>query len=59
MIENPSGCVDPRSRPLILHNQTNEYAMVYSGHRCTGRILAVVHPGGRTTQEFGSSVFIA
>ncbi|MER7212063.1 hypothetical protein [Streptosporangium sp. NPDC000239] len=59
VVENPSGCVDARLRPLILRNETNEYALVYSGPNCTGQIVAVVQPGGRTTQEFGSSVFVA
>ncbi|MCX4870627.1 MULTISPECIES: hypothetical protein [unclassified Streptomyces] len=59
VVENPSGCIDARIWPLVLHNRTNEYAMVYSGPNCTGDVLAVVPPGGRTVQEFGASVFIA
>lgn len=59
VVENPSGCIDAKIRPLILHNRTNEYALVHSGPNCTGDIVAVVPPGGRTTQEFGASVFIA
>ncbi|MFC4010007.1 hypothetical protein ACFOY2_22455 [Nonomuraea purpurea] len=59
VVENPSGCIEPRIRPLILHNNTNEYALVYNGHNCTGQVIAVVPPGGRTTQVLGSSVFVA
>ncbi|MCG5214842.1 hypothetical protein [Streptosporangium sp. KLBMP 9127] len=59
VVENPSGCVEPHLRPLILHNDTNEYALVYSGPYCTGPVIAVVPPGGHTTQEFGNSVYVA
>ncbi|MFJ6138025.1 hypothetical protein [Kitasatospora sp. NPDC092286] len=58
VVENPSGCVNADIWPLILHNRTNEYAVVYSGPNCTGDVLTVVPPGGRTTQEFGSSVYV-
>ncbi|MFE7423941.1 hypothetical protein ACF1BP_33460 [Streptomyces sp. NPDC014735] len=59
VVQNPSGCVNAEIRPLILSNHTNEYALVYGGPNCTGQVLAVVPPGGRTIQEFGSSVFVA
>ncbi|MFD5438537.1 hypothetical protein ACFWJ4_41120 [Kitasatospora sp. NPDC127067] len=59
VVENPSGCVEAPLLPLILQNRTNEYAIVYSGPNCTGEALTVVPPGGKTTQEFGSSVFVA
>lgn len=59
VVENPSGCVNAQVRPLTVRNKTNEYALVYSGRNCSGRVLAVVRPGGQTTREFGSSVFVA
>ncbi|MFE7592224.1 hypothetical protein ACFU6K_22735 [Kitasatospora sp. NPDC057512] len=59
VIENPSGCNNATYRPLIVQNDTNEYALVYDGPDCTGNVIAVVPPGGHTTQEFGSSVFTA
>ncbi|MFF2076971.1 hypothetical protein ACFVXG_19680 [Kitasatospora sp. NPDC058162] len=58
VITNPSGCYNAPIFPLILENRTNEYALVYSGPNCSGDVIATVPPGGRTTQEFGSSVFI-
>ncbi|GGQ90553.1 hypothetical protein [Kitasatospora griseola] len=58
-IENPSGCYNAQIFPLILRNETNEYALVYDGSNCTGQVIAVVPPGGSTTQEFGQSVYIA
>ncbi|GAA1389713.1 hypothetical protein GCM10009639_17680 [Kitasatospora putterlickiae] len=58
VIENPSGCYDAPVFPLILRNNTDEYVLVYDGPHCTGHVLAVVPPGGHTTQEFGSSVFV-
>ncbi|MEU8539004.1 hypothetical protein AB0C52_03225 [Streptomyces sp. NPDC048717] len=57
-IRNPSGCYEAPVFPLILRNQTNASALVHDGANCTGRVIAVVPPGGRTTQEFGRSVSI-
>ncbi|MFF0390071.1 hypothetical protein ACFYS8_15510 [Kitasatospora sp. NPDC004615] len=57
-INNPSGCYNAQIFPLILRNDTDEYALVYDGPNCTGQVIAVVPPGGSTTQEFGASVFI-
>ncbi|MEU9336504.1 hypothetical protein AB0D49_25580 [Streptomyces sp. NPDC048290] len=59
LFTNPSGCIEARSRPLSLQNQTNEYALVYDRPHCTGKVLAVVAPGGRTNQPSGSSVYVA
>ncbi|MFF7455399.1 hypothetical protein [Kitasatospora sp. NPDC008115] len=58
VIDNPSGCYNAPIFPLIVRNNTDEYALVYNGPNCTGHVIAVVPPGGQTTQEFGSSVFV-
>lgn len=59
VVENPSGCINADIWPLTVQNRTNEYAIVYDGPDCSGRVLAVVPPGGRATEEFGASVFVA
>ncbi|MFB7909412.1 hypothetical protein ACFC1T_23535 [Kitasatospora sp. NPDC056076] len=58
VIKNPSGCYNAPIVPLILENRTDGPARVYDGANCTGRVIAVVPPGGHTTQEFGASVRI-
>ncbi|MET8701529.1 hypothetical protein ACFVUH_20015 [Kitasatospora sp. NPDC058032] len=58
VITNPSGCYNSTIVPLIVFNETDGFALVYSGPNCTGNVIAVVPPGGGTTQEFGSSVYI-
>ncbi|MFE7532572.1 hypothetical protein ACFU7Y_43820 [Kitasatospora sp. NPDC057542] len=57
-IQNPSGCYNAPIFPLIVQNETNESVRVYDGPNCTGNVIAVVPPGGGTTQEFGSSVYV-
>ncbi|MBO1417867.1 hypothetical protein [Streptomyces sp. FH025] len=57
-IQNPSGCYNAPIFPLIVQNETNKNATVYDGPNCTGNVLATVPPGGGTTQEFGSSVYV-
>ncbi|MPY54245.1 hypothetical protein [Streptomyces acidicola] len=59
VIQNPSGCYQPNIWPLIVRNETNGYALVYGCSDCSGDVIAVVPPGGSTTQEFGGSVYIA
>ncbi|MDL4773615.1 hypothetical protein [Actinomadura xylanilytica] len=59
VVHNPSGCIKAQTRPLILQNRTNEYALIFSSPNCTREMLAVVPPGGRTVQERGSSVYVA
>lgn len=56
--QNPSGCYSGRYWPLIVQNDTDEYALIYDGQNCTGQVISVVPPGGSETQEFGSSVSI-
>ncbi|MFJ5924606.1 hypothetical protein ACIQF6_18605 [Kitasatospora sp. NPDC092948] len=58
-IDNPSGCYNGQIFPLVVRNETNEYALIYDGPNCTGQVIAVVPPGGSSTQEFGASVYIA
>ncbi|MFE6867878.1 hypothetical protein ACFVFS_15080 [Kitasatospora sp. NPDC057692] len=58
VITDPSGCYNSSIVPLIVFNETDGTALVYSGPNCTGSVIAVVPPGGGTTQEFGSSVFV-
>ncbi|MEU7024018.1 hypothetical protein ABZ990_25635 [Streptomyces sp. NPDC046203] len=58
VIQNPSGCYAAPVFPLTVQNETDEYALVYDGANCTGNAIAIVPPGGRTTQEFGRSVYI-
>ncbi|MET8542100.1 hypothetical protein ABZW03_15790 [Kitasatospora sp. NPDC004799] len=58
IVKDPSGCYNAQVVPLILRNETDESATVYDGANCTGQVIAVVPPGGHTTQEFGSSVYV-
>jgi hypothetical protein len=63
VVENPSGCVNAVLRPLVVRNETNEYALVYEGENCAGRVLEVIPPGGKSSDryasEYGASVFLA
>ncbi|MET2714350.1 hypothetical protein ABXV03_01240 [Streptomyces harbinensis] len=62
VFDNPSGCVAGPIWPQIVTNNTNEYAIIYDGPNCTGRVLEVVPPGGQSSglaSEFGQSIWIA
>jgi hypothetical protein len=58
VIDNPVGCYNGKGTPLMVGNHTNEYALVYGGPNCTGRVLTVIAPGEGASEDFGQSVFV-
>ncbi|MEU5161214.1 hypothetical protein AB0G74_16630 [Streptomyces sp. NPDC020875] len=60
---NPSGCVEvPRQdNQFVVHNYTNEYALVYQTADCKGPVIEVIPPGGSSTDTsrfLGRAVFL-
>ncbi|MFI6978350.1 hypothetical protein ACIBSV_07100 [Embleya sp. NPDC050154] len=58
VVNNPGGCYNAKAMPLAVANRTSEYVLIYSGPDCTGNPVRVVPPGGRATEEFGSSLYV-
>lgn len=58
VVQNPSGCYNPRAIPMGIENRTNQRALIYSERNCEGYVVAAVPPGGSAFSEFGQSVYI-
>lgn len=51
-IVNPSGCVvvPLEDNRFHVYNSTNEYALAYQNITCTGPVIDVIPPGGRSAE---------
>lgn len=49
-VVNPSGCVvvPLEDNRFHVYNSTNEYALAYENNTCTGPVIDVIPPGGRS-----------
>lgn len=58
VVQNPSGCYNPRATPMGIDNRTNQRALIYSERNCEGYVVLAVPPGSSRFTEFGESVYI-
>lgn len=58
VVQNPSGCYNPRAIPMGIENRTNQRAFIYSERNCQGEMIEAVPPGRSTISEFGESVYV-
>ncbi|GAA2350671.1 MULTISPECIES: hypothetical protein [Streptomyces] len=51
-VVNPTGCVRVQLEDNRFHvyNDTNEYALAYANNDCSGPVIDVIPPGGRSQE---------
>lgn len=58
VVQNPSGCYNPRAIPMGIENRTDQRVFIYEERDCQGQVIEAVPSGGSTFSEFGQSVYV-